>query len=263
MPDVIVAEKAAVVPMRPLHYLERIIDKAGEKGLDPDVLVKLTDLAERWRAAEAKASFEAAMNRVQSRLPTVVRDMVNKETGKKFAPVETVQAYVKPVYIPEGFNCFFTADPGSAADLWNVHLDISHVDGHTKRTTLPNVGLDNKGMKGGATKTEVQGLMSSMSYAQGRLLRMGFNIIVGDEDRDGTLDAIGPKQLEEIESLFMSAEVSYKNAGEPEAAWSKYRTWFYKWLGIESMRDLTPRKLTMAEDELKMRIDTMNARRGK
>jgi len=226
-----------------------LLDKMIDAKVDADALKTMMDMARAYKADIAKEQFAVAMNKCQGELRAVVRESVNTGINKKYAPVEDVQSDIKPVYIKHGFSCGFTSSPGASPELTDVHLDVTHVGGHTVRTTLPNVPLDAKGAKGGEVKTPIQGLMSSMSYAQGRLLRMAFNVIVADEDKDGQGEAIGPKQLTELGTLLGSAQKLFDEPG-----WARYKQWLFKWLAIEDLRDLSPKKFEMAKSELLSRI---------
>ena len=232
---------AALAPVNPIFMLQSMIDR----GADPDSLGKMMDLAERWKKQQAEEAYNRAMNACQKEMPTVVRDKKNNETNKGYAPVETVQTYTKPVYIRHGFSLSFSSDTGSEPGLSNVHLDVMHVDGHTRRHTLPNVPLDDKGPKGGAVKTLIQGLMSSMSYAQGRLIRLAFNITVADEDRDGQMENISPKQIETINELI-------EKCGEAGRPIDFVR--FKAWLDIAELDQMPLRKYPLALDELNRKL---------
>lgn len=230
----------------PLILLQSMIDR----GADPSALRQMMDLAERFEANQAKKAYAEAMNQCQAKMPTVIRDKMNNQTQKMYAPVETVKTYAKPVYTEAGFALEFTAEAGTGPGLTTVHLDVTHVQGHTKRTTLPNVPLDDKGPKGGDVKTQIQGLMSSMSYAQGRLICLAFNLTVADEDRDGQhlLTRVGPDEIKAINALFEQC----RNAGKPVNV-----QLFLKWLTprgqaepMESLEFLLMRDFTKACNEL-------------
>jgi hypothetical protein len=161
---------------------------------------------ERREAIEAKKQFAVAMNACQAEMPTIIKDRKNTETGKGYAPLETIKTWSKPHFIRHNFSLKFTSEAGAEAGLTTVHLDVSHVGGHTERSTIPNIALDNLGPKGGFQKTLVQGLMSSLSYAQGRLICLAFNITVADEDRDGQAGYITPDQVGLINDAITACE---------------------------------------------------------
>lgn len=216
---------------------------AIERGVDAAELGKLLDLHERMVATAAKAAFDAAMNACQDDMPTVVRTKKNTQTGKNYAPVEEIQSTAKPIYSRHGFSIVFDTDPGTAPELTTMHLDLAHKGGHTKRVTLTNVPLDDKGPKGGDVKTKIQGLKSSMSYAKGILICMAFNITVADEDDDGQFGSyITKEQIGEVNDAIQKLQAT----GHPFKLAN-----FLNWLNIEALDKMAQRDLHKALTELK------------
>lgn len=201
--EVIPAEvPASLVPRTPDFMLDRLI----EQKADPETIGKMMDLYDRWRADTAKREFTVAMNLCQAEMPTIVRDKENAQTRKKYAPLETIKTWSKPHFIKHGFALSFTCTAGDPSETTNVHLDTTHVGGHTMRTTIPNCELDDKGPQGGPVKTQIQGRMSTLAYAQGRLICLAFNLTVADEDRDGQASTITPEQIGIINGVIEECE---------------------------------------------------------
>lgn len=236
--------------LAPLDVTGQLLDLA-KQGVEPDKLQAMGDFLERMVKLRREELFTQAMNSCQADMPTVVRDKRNSETGKLYAPVETVQAYAKPVYIRHGFSLSFGTEVGSSEGLTHCYVDVAHTSGHVKRFYLHNVALDNKGMKGGATKTDVQGLMSSLSYAQGRLIRLAFNVTVADEDRDGQLETMSPDQAGVFNAALSDLEACFVRAEKPESEWGKYVSWLKKWQSVENWGEMTTRKMTLVLDEIR------------
>lgn len=171
---------------------------------------ELFDFVKQVRAEDAKKAFTRAMVACQAEMPTIIRDKTNNQTNKAYAPLETIKTWAKPHFIRHNFALSFTTEAGQEPGLTTVHLDVTHVDGHTQRSTIPNMALDNEGPKGGAVKTLVQGMMSTLSYAQGRLIVLAFNLTVADEDRDGQAGWIAPDQV----SLINDSIEACRQAGK-------------------------------------------------
>lgn len=194
-----------------------IIRLAVEQKFDAGQLKVLFDLQCRHHAIEAERAFNAAMNACQTEMPTIIKDKENTSISKMYAPLETIKTWTKPVYARHGFALSFSSEPGREVSLTTLHLDVAHVGGHSRRHTLADVPLDDKGPKGNDQKTKIQGLMSAMSYAQGRLICLAFNLTVADEDRDGQVSqaCVGQEQirllndrLAELREMTPSREVN-------------------------------------------------------
>lgn len=226
------AEVDVMPPADPVDRVMGMLDKFFESGRSMAEAQDLFALLNSVRAEKAKREFVAAMNACQAEMPTVIRDKMNQETGKAYAPLETIKTWAKPHFIKHGFTLEFTSEAGDSPDRTTVHLDVTHTGGHTKRTTIPNCELDDKGPKGGAVKTQIQGRMSMLSYAQGRLICLAFNLTVADEDRDGrlgTTETITDEQAAEVERLLTETNAS--------------RSKFFDWLKIVDVKDIKVRDL--------------------
>lgn len=145
--------------------------------IDVDKLSKLLDVQERWQAKQAEMDFNAAMARLQPKLPYIPkRAGIKNKSGQIqswYAKYEEVDRLVRPLYVEEGFSLDFDTN-GS-----KYYVTVSHVSGHKKRHEL-ELPKDSSG-----NKNDVQAVVATVSYARRILLCMAFNIITMDEDDDG------------------------------------------------------------------------------
>jgi hypothetical protein len=227
------------VPSNPFLLLERAL----EKGIDADQLGKLVQLNQDWQDRKARMEYAAAMQACQAEMPSVLR--TKKGENSKYAPLEEVHSVIKQVYLQHGFSLSFGELPATKPDYCNISCDVRHTGGHTERLTLEG-GLDVAGPKGGATKTPIQGKGSTMSYLRRYLTLLIFNVTVENEDRDGMSQAqmVGPEQIKLVNELIEECEA----AGRP-VTFDK----FIKWLGVESLDQLTMPGFTKAVVELNRR----------
>ena len=213
-------------PQDPLSMLAMAV----EKGFDADQLGKLVDLQEPWQRARAEEAYNAAMVECQKEMPHVLRTKKNTETGKLFAPAESINAAAQPVYTKHGFSISFGTLKSETAGLYHVYGDCQHATGHTKRCILHDVSLDNVGPKGAPNKTQIQGQMSSLTYAQGRIIKLVFGTITEDEDNDGRGAFIGPDEVGEINDLI-------KECRDAKIPFNFDK--FLAWLQVPSLDQLT------------------------
>lgn len=186
----------------PLH----LVDKAIEKGISPDQLGKLIELAETWRKSRAAESWAVAMNRVQAEAPVVVKDADNQQTKSRYARLESVNRLLIPVYARHGFSlCFGEED--CPKDGWTrILCDVTHKDGHSRRyhKDWPPEGL---GIKGQPMMTQTHATGSTISYARRYLTCLIFNVTIANEDQDGNSPPAGDITREQHDELRLLLDV--------------------------------------------------------
>ena len=87
---------------------------------------------------------------------------------------------VRPIYVKHGFALSFNTDPNGPEDHLRVCCKVtrgSHSEQH--QVDMPS---DGKGAKGGDVMTKTHAAGSAMSYGQRYLLKMIFNLAVGEDD---------------------------------------------------------------------------------
>lgn len=171
----------SVETMNPLMLIERAIDK----GMDPAQLKALVDLQEQWTAYQAKAAYARAMTDAQEEMPLIVRDAQNTHTQSRYARLETITHWAKPVYTKHGFALSFSEAESPKPNMKRVVCKVSHRDGHSESHWV-ELPIDGTGAKGGkSSMNEVQGCISTNSYGHRVLTCNVFNITIADTDLDG------------------------------------------------------------------------------
>lgn len=182
---------------------------------DPTIdVAKLESLLRMQReiiADDARVRFNRAMSAAQAEIIPVVRDAVNPETRSKYARLETVDAAIRPIYTRHGFNLSFTEVPNEGPEL-KIACLVKHDAGHVEPYHLSALS-DTTGPKGGANKTQVQGVGSSVSYLRRYLTLMIFNVALANDDNDGnrvrsqeTGELAGRVQAEELQRLLIETD---------------------------------------------------------
>ncbi len=229
-----------------------MLQAALERGIDPDALKKMMDLAERWQTQEAKKLFDDAMNKCQIAMPCIVRDRKNNQTNSTYASLETIQTWAKPVYTQHGFSLTFGQDKAEKPDEIRIVCSVSHTGGYTHREHLDGPS-DTTGPKGAPTKTGIQGAGSTWSYLRRNLICMIFNIVVADTDVDGqnqdALNAITDEEALQVEDLITDSKAN--------------REKFLQWLADGNHFVGTERLVTRIKAKsLAHVIDTLNRRKA-
>ena len=149
-----------------------------------DKIERLMALWERGQAKRAEQAFNAAMSAAQKAMRTIGADATNPQTRSRYASYEAIDRAIRPVYTGHGFGLSFDTGHDAPPDYVRVLCYVTHVDGHA-RTYHADMPADGKGAKGGDVMTKTHAVGSAMSYGMRYLLKMIFNVAVGDEDDDG------------------------------------------------------------------------------
>lgn len=163
--------------------LQVIQSMATNPACDMDKLERLMQLKERMDAKAAESAFNAALSRVQAGMGRVEADATNSQTRSQYATYGKLDKAVRPVYTREGFSLSFSTEAAPEGFVGMVCY-VSHSVGHTReyRALVPS---DGKGAKGGDVMTKTHAFGSGTSYGMRYLLKMIFNIAIGEEDDDG------------------------------------------------------------------------------
>jgi hypothetical protein len=156
---------------------------------DPNVSVekieRLMALWERGEARKAETAFNRALAAAQKEMRSVAADAFNPQTRSKYASYEALDKALRPIYTKHGFAVSF---PGTGDAAFPEHVRVlcklTHHDGHAERYHI-DMPADGKGAKGGDVMTKTHAVASGVSYGMRYLLKMVFNVAVGEDDDDG------------------------------------------------------------------------------
>ncbi|MGQ7956469.1 ERF family protein [Pseudomonas sp. SP16.1] len=176
------ASPVAVVD-EPKTILQVIQRAAADPQCDIEKMERLMAMHERMQARDAETKFNLAMSAAQSEMRPVGADADNKQTRSKYATYAKLDGALRPIYTRHGFSLSFNSEPAEA-DVIRVICYVSHSDGHT-RSYMLDMPADGKGAKGGDVMTKTHAVGSGASYGMRYLLKMIFNVAVGEDDDDG------------------------------------------------------------------------------
>lgn len=195
------SESAAI-----LSVIERM---AVNPDIDPDRIEKFIQLKERMDRTVAEKAFNAAMAAAQKDMSVVAVNATNTQTRSKYATYDQLDRVLRPIYTAHGFALSFDDGDLDRPDWVRVLCHVSHVDGFA-RTYHKDMPADGKGAKGNDVMTKTHAVGAAQSYAMRYLLRMIFNVAVGEGDRDGNApkdrgEVITPEQVDIIRDLIEKA----------------------------------------------------------
>jgi len=158
-----------------------------DASVDVEKMEKLLAMAERLQAKRAESEYDQAMNAAQSEMQPVARDSDNPQTRSRYVSYGALDRAVRPIYTAHGFSLSF-GTRATGPDRVTITCRVSHWAGHTERVEI-EMSADGKGAKGGDVQTKTHATGSAVSYGMRYLLKMIFNIAVGEYDDDGNAAA--------------------------------------------------------------------------
>lgn len=153
-------------------------------GFDPTNLEKLVELHERAVAREARLAFYSALTAAQSEMRPIAADATNPQTKSRYATYAALDNKLRPLYNQHGFGLSFNTADSPLPEHVRVLCSVTHVGGH-EATYQVDMPCDGKGARGGDVMTKTHAAGAAMSYGMRYLLKMIFNVSVGEDDRDG------------------------------------------------------------------------------
>ena len=207
--------------MGELAKTDAIISMIDAAAKNPDVdvvkLEKMLDMQERILCRQAETDFNAAMSAAQSEMGRISADATNPQTRSKYASYAALDRALRPIYTQHGFSVSFDTYESKKENHVGVKAYVSHLGGHTREyhADMPADGL---GIKGTRMMTATHAAGSAMQYGMRYLLKLIFNVAVGEDDDDGnaaTLPRITEEQAANIRALI-------KEVGANEINFLKY-----------------------------------------
>lgn len=213
-----IAERQDTTPAEATNIMEAISRAASDPSIEIDKFERLMSMYERIEGKRAEQAYNAAMSEAQAEMGRVSADATNPQTRSKYASYHKLDKALRPVYTRHGFSLSFDTGEAPGPEVVRVVCHVSHSGGHT-RTHHVDMPADGKGAKGGDVMTKTHAAGSAMSYGMRYLLKLIFNVAVGEDDDDGNRASAGPtisdEQVAEIRQRL-------KDAGRDESRYLKH-----------------------------------------
>lgn len=175
-------------PLAPASETENVLALISRAASDPscdlDKMERLMSMHRQLKAEQAEQDFNAAMSRAQAAMGRISADAVNPQTRSAYATYGKLDSKLRPIYTREGFALSFSTGSDGPENYVRVLCFVSHASGHT-RTYSCDMPADGKGAKGNDVMTKTHAAGSAMSYGQRYLLKLIFNVAIGEQDDDG------------------------------------------------------------------------------
>lgn len=166
-----------------------LIAAAIEKGLDVSSLEKLMELKERHEANEARKRFFEAFTNFQANCPDLRKTKAVSfgQTNYHYAPLADITRQLAKVLKQNELS--YRWEIKDDANQMAVTCLISHIDGHTERTTM-TANPDTSG-----AKNAIQARGSAIEYLKRYTLIGALGLSTADSDIDGRLPDVDIDKL--------------------------------------------------------------------
>jgi hypothetical protein len=223
--DLVQKEDAAVVPASESTTMLSMIERAATNpDVDIEKMERLWEMKEKMDAKAAELAFNQAMAECQSKMKRIAADSNNPQTRSRYASYAALDKALRPVYTEVGLSLSFDTEDSLIENAVRIVCYVSHAQGHTRKykTDMDASGL---GAKGGAVMTKTHAAGSAMSYGMRYLLKMIFNVAIGEDDNDGNIEVcISINQALELQALAEDVGADIPN--------------FLKYCGVEAFEQL-------------------------
>lgn len=210
------AQELAPVQDQQAALFQVIARAAADPQVNIEKMERLLAMQERVMERNAEAAFNEAMRAAQGDMRQVSTDANNPQTRSRYATYAAIDAALRPVYTKHGFSISFGT--GDAPEGYvRVVAYVSHVGGHTRQYKA-DMPADGKGAKGGDVMTKTHAFGAGTSYGMRYLLKMIFNVAIGEYDLDGN----DPEPSREVPAdlLEKAREQALKGTGAYRAYFS-------------------------------------------
>jgi len=180
-----------------------VIERAATNPeIDIDKMKALLDMQERILGRHAEMAYNSAMTQAQSEMGRIPANALNPQTRSRYATYDALDVVLRPIYTKHGFALSFDTDDSPKPEHVRVVCDVTHTEGHKERKKI-DMPADGKGAKGGDVMTKTHAAGGALSYGMRYLLKMIFNVAIGEEDKDGNvpLEKISAEQVAALVTL--------------------------------------------------------------
>lgn len=199
-----------------------LLQQAVSQNMDPQQLLQLTDLYERWAKNDAASKFGEAISEFQRRCPRIHKERkVNAgPLNYQYASFDDVMREAGPHLAACGLAVSFSTDSTDKGIRVTCRVRHGiHAEDHTLEVPIPDMKVN-----------QTQRYGAALNYAKRYALCAALNIVVTDDvddDANSVYETIDDQQELEITALIDEKGVD--------------RARFLAWMGVEKITDIAAR----------------------
>lgn len=231
--------RALPAPVSEATTLLQIIQRAANnEGTDLEKMQALLNMHNELRRQQADTAFNAAMSATQAEMGRIATDAENPQSRSRYATYGQLDRHLRPIYTKHGFSLSFGTAESPIPEYVRVLCTVAHSAGASRPYQI-DMPADGKGAKGGDVMTKTHATGAATSYGMRYLLKMIFNVAIGEDDTDGNepVELVDEKQVADLKAL--ATEVSAN------------MFLFLKHLKIKALSELPAARYDEAVNELK------------
>ena len=175
---------------------------AKDPNVDVSKFERLVALFERGEARKSETAFNAAMSAAQREMRPVASDAFNPSTRSKYASYEAIHSALRPIYTAHGFGLSFNTAEAPMPEHVIITCLVTHEMGYSRHYQI-DMPADGKGARGSDVMTKTHAVGSAVSYGMRYLLKMIFNVAIGEDDDDGVRAGAKPPPMKEPEGFAL------------------------------------------------------------
>lgn len=187
----------------PMGMIERAI---GDPNFNAENFKTLVEFRDREIARHAQDAFNMAMAAAQAEMRPIGADSDNKQTHSRYASYQKLDKALRPIYNRHGFGLSFNTVDSPIPEHMRVLCYVSHNGGHTRIYQI-DLPTDGKGARGNDVMTKTHAVGAGTAYGMRYLLKMIFNVLVGEDDRDGNEPTAPVRDPEGFQRQFTDLEI--------------------------------------------------------
>jgi hypothetical protein len=194
-----------------------LLDRALSSGASIEMVTKLMDLQDRYKASQALEAFNEAMASAKAEIPTITKNRevdftsAKGRTHYRYEDLGEIAKIVNPILAKHGLSYRYRTT-SNVNEPVTVTCIVSHRDGHFEENTLC-AGRDDSG-----NKNSIQQVGSTLTYLQRMTLKAALGLAVSNDDDGKSADAGDSITLEQVEELVALAD----EVGADKEAFCRY-----------------------------------------
>lgn len=241
------SDNEVTVRAEPETLMAVIARAASDPSVDIEKMDRLLQMQERLEQRAAEADFNEAMTKAQIEMGRVKTNKDNSQTHSRYADYAALDKVLRPIYTRHQFALSFSTTEGAPEGSVRVVAFVSR--GRFTRQYHVDMPTDGKGAKGNDVMTKTHATGAAMTYGMRYLLKMIFNVAIGEDDTDGNMPgaAITQEQADEIKKLI--DDLAFEVDG-PEADYAAWLQVFLDHMKVGAIEEIPAKSYGRAKDAI-------------